>query len=175
MFYLDKSLLSGLDLYMKNGSIKFAQHEGIYIIKMEGDVRLTLCLSFDSFINDMLEESDFCSVIFDLSEAKAIDSTTLGLMAKISIRSQPMTNEYPVVITNNKSITRILESMGFTDIFRMVKRADFVAREFSELEPKLAPEELVKQKVIEAHKTLMALNETNADTFRELIESLDCL
>jgi len=74
---------------MSSGEIKVAAHDGVYVIKMEGDVRLTLCLSFDDFIEKMFDAPDFCSVVFDLSDAQAIDSTTLGLMAKISIKGGP--------------------------------------------------------------------------------------
>lgn len=160
---------------MKEGTIKFAENKGIFVIKMEGDVRLTLCLSFDDFINGMLSDKEFCSVIFDLTEAEAIDSTTLGLMAKISLSSYPLTGEYPLVITNSTVITRVLVSMGFTDIFRLVKRADFDARNFAELEQQVGTEAVIKEKVVEAHKTLMAMNDSNANTFRELMTSLDSL
>ena len=47
--------------------------------------------SFDHFIDEMLADKDFCSVIFDLSHVEAVDSTTLGLMAKISILSKVYT------------------------------------------------------------------------------------
>lgn len=158
---------------MKEGTIKFAENKGIFVIKMEGDVRLTLALSFDAFIDDMLNAKDFNSVIFDLSKAEAIDSTTLGLMAKISLKSHPLTNEYPLVITNSKTITRVLVSMGFADIFRLVKQADFDARDFSELREKDGSEQAIRETVLDAHKTLMAMNDANANTFRELLHSLD--
>ena len=70
---------------MQAGQILVADHNGISVIKMIGDVRLTLCISFDKFIEEMYQAENFRTVLFDLSEAEAIDSTTLGLMAKISI------------------------------------------------------------------------------------------
>ena len=53
---------------MRPGQILVADHAGVYIIKMTGDVRLTLCISFDQFINAMLAEPNFSSVLFDMSE-----------------------------------------------------------------------------------------------------------
>lgn len=160
---------------MKPGSIKVAQHEGVFVIKMEGDVRLTLCLSFDSFIESMFSQSDFKSVVFDLTDAEAIDSTTLGLMAKISINGKAKQFDDPIVISRNPSITRLLVTMGFEDIFQIVRDAD-IALDGElplEIEQEDADENAVRDKVLEAHRTLMNLNENNKITFKELVQSLE--
>jgi len=158
---------------MKPGQILVADHEGVYVIKMIGDVRLTLCLSFDQFIDSMFSRDDFVSILFDLTEAEAIDSTTLGLMAKISIFAQERRQVVPVVVSTNPSINRLLESMGFNDIFEIIH--DFEA-------PTVTPQPLaageldenaVKSKVLEAHQVLMGLNESNAETFRDLVKTLE--
>lgn len=93
---------------MRPGQILVADHAGVYIIKMTGDVRLTLCISFDQFIDAMLAAPNFSSVLFDLSDAEAVDSTTLGLMAKISLLAQEKRNITPVILATNASIKRIL-------------------------------------------------------------------
>lgn len=165
---------------MKPGSIKVAQHNGVFVIKMEGDVRLTLCLSFDSFIENMFSQSDFQSVVFDLTDAEAIDSTTLGLMAKISINGRAKEFADPVVISTNPSITRLLVTMGFEDIFQIVRDVDLelgdalpLSVEAEDLSEEDSDESKVREKVLEAHKTLMDLNENNKITFKELVESLE--
>lgn len=158
---------------MSSGDIKVAEHDGVYVIKMEGDVRLTLCLSFDDFIERMLSQPDFCSVVFDLTRAKAIDSTTLGLMAKISIRGRALHHSDPVVISDNPSITRLLVSMGFEDIFNLVDHADVSSSEGESLQEKTDNEEAVHDRVLEAHRLLMDLNSENVDTFSELVETLE--
>ncbi|TVZ38402.1 anti-anti-sigma factor [Alteromonadaceae bacterium 2753L.S.0a.02] len=162
---------------MSSGDIKVAEHEGVYVIKMEGDVRLTLCLSFDEFIEKMFDAPDFCSVVFDLSDAEAIDSTTLGLMAKISIKGRALHFDDPTVVSSNPSITRLLASMGFEDIFNIVESAQALARVTPQpavvLDEKIYDERSVQARVIEAHKLLMAMNDANHDTFRELVDTLE--
>jgi len=69
---------------MQPGQILVADQQGVYVIKMIGDVRLTLCISFDRFIEKMLGQPDFSMVLFDLSQASGIDSTTLGLAFALS-------------------------------------------------------------------------------------------
>ena len=162
---------------MTPGTIKIADHEGVYVIKMEGDVRLTLCLPFDEFIENMLSREDYSSIVFDLTHAQAIDSTTLGLMAKVSIKSAQHNKDIPLVVTDNPGITRILVSMGFDDIFRLVEKAGFVISDDSPenviVAEKNGNETEVKKKVLEAHKLLMNLNDKNKETFRELVETLE--
>ena len=48
---------------MKAGQILVADHDGVYVIKMVGDVRLTLCISFDQFIDTMFKSENFTSVV----------------------------------------------------------------------------------------------------------------
>lgn len=166
---------------MSSGEIKVAEHNGVYVIKMEGDVRLTLCLSFDEFIENMFEAPDFCSVVFDLSDAQAIDSTTLGLMAKISIKGRDHHFKDPTVVSSNPSITRLLASMGFEDIFRIVNDPNDICNECmtptvssgSPLTINVQDEHQVQERVLEAHKLLMAMNVANHDTFRELVDTLE--
>ena len=160
---------------MSTGTIKIADHDGVYVIKMEGDVRLTLCLSFDDFIEDMFKDPSFCSVVFDLTKAQAIDSTTLGLMAKISINSKERGFDEPIVISNNPNVTRILVSMGFDDIFNIVKNSSLAVdmNSANELAEANASESQIKDKVLESHKLLMSLNSENQETFKELVETLE--
>lgn len=160
---------------MQPGQILVAEHNGVFVIKMLGDVRLTLCISFDQFIDDMFAHPDFKAVLFDLSAAEAIDSTTLGLMAKISLLGEERLGRYPVVLSTNDSINRILETMGFADIFTIVKDLHTPVQPTSALEPEPENccEEQVKDKVIEAHRYLMQMNEANEQTFTNLVNMLE--
>lgn len=159
---------------MRPGQILVADHQGVYVIKMIGDVRLTLCISFDQFIDNMFSAPDFQAVLFDLSEAEAIDSTTLGLMAKISLLGYERVGSRPLVYSPNDSINRVLDTMGFADIFTICSELD------APVEPQKAlpevegeSEALIKSKVIEAHKVLMGLNEDNKQTFTNLVTMLE--
>ncbi|SMF33834.1 anti-anti-sigma factor [Alteromonadaceae bacterium Bs31] len=166
---------------MSSGEIKVAEHRGVFVIKMEGDVRLTLCLSFDDFIERMFSSPDFCSVVFDLSDAMAIDSTTLGLMAKISIKGRQLHYKDPTVVSSNPSITRLLASMGFEDIFTIVDdhpaepavTAGPLASPVVALPEEVEDEDKVQERVLEAHRLLMEMNAENHDTFRELVSTLE--
>ena len=157
---------------MSAGRILVTEHDGMNIIRLVGDVRLTLCISFDEFIKNMFEQHNLRSVIFDLRDAEGIDSTTLGLMAKISIGARDRSLANPVVMTSNASITRLLVSMGFEDIFELVSASDLPVKGDQALPEEVGDESKVKEKVLEAHRILMDMNQGNRMKFKELVETL---
>jgi len=50
-----------------------AAHDGTYVLRFEGDVRLTLCVAIDDFLKKMFADSRFTAVIIDLSQAQYLD------------------------------------------------------------------------------------------------------
>lgn len=158
---------------MQPGKIWVADHDGVYVIKMEGDVRLTLCVSFDGFIEEMFSRDDFCSIIFDLTSAELVDSTTLGLMAKISILADRRKQLRPAVLSTSPSMNRLLDSMGFSEIFDIINEAPATIDAAVCLLEDTEDECTTRQKVLEAHRVLMALNEENRETFQDLVKTLE--
>ncbi|MBU3070848.1 STAS domain-containing protein [Aestuariicella sp. G3-2] len=158
---------------MQQGKIWVADHAGVYVIKMVGDVRLTLCMSFDQFISAMFEADDFASIIFDLTQAEAIDSTTLGLMAKISILAEQRKQLRPVIISTSPGINRLLDTMGFAEIFEIMTELPDKLKVSQCLEVSEMDEGTAKQKVLEAHRILMDLNDQNREVFQDLVKTLE--
>lgn len=158
---------------MKQGKILFAEHDGAYILRLQGDVRLNLCTALDSFIADMFASQNFLSIMIDLSEAEGVDSTTLGLLAKLSIESQQQHNFRPVIFSDNDDITRLLESMGFHEVFDIRPQAMGDVCELGELPANTSSEAQVNARVVEAHRILCELNYDNKLKFQELLQVLD--
>lgn len=156
-----------------SGQILVANADGSYVIRLTGDVRMIHCLSFDRFIHAMFNDPHFDAVVFDLTEAEAVDSTTLGLMAKIALRGIKETSSEPVLLTESQSMLRLLDSMGFEDIFIISGCCDGSMPNAQELCPETGSEDCFKEQVVEAHKILMSLNEQNHNTFKALVESLE--
>ncbi|MEX1032733.1 MAG: STAS domain-containing protein [Cellvibrionaceae bacterium] len=158
---------------MQPGQILVADHNHTHVIKMVGDVRLTLCVSFDKFIDSIFHGNGSCGIVFDLTEASAIDSTTLGLMAKIAILSRERCDLVPVVFSTNPSVDRLLETMGFDDIFEIVHEQHQCAAPCRHLKAADLDEQRAKERILEAHHILMELNESNRETFRDLVNTLE--
>ncbi|MDE1461619.1 STAS domain-containing protein [Spartinivicinus poritis] len=159
---------------MTVGKIQFAESEGTYILKFVGDVRLTLCSTLDTFLDKMFAQPDFRSVIVDLTETEGIDSTSLGLLAKLSIQAKRRFGLIPTIVSTNEDINRVLLSMGFDQVFILVRDQLQENQQMSELPCQECSEQVAKEKVLDAHKVLMSMNEKNRNTFKDLVKSLEC-
>ncbi len=158
---------------MSTGTIQFAEQDGTFVLKFVGEVRLTLCSALDATIERIFKACNFSSIVIDLTEAHSIDSTTLGLLAKLSILSRKTVGLLPTVVTTHPDISRLLESMGFDQVFNIVDRPLPCPDCLADLPEQDQSEEVVKAKVLEAHRILMDLNESNRTAFRDLVSALE--
>jgi anti-anti-sigma factor len=157
---------------MANGKLLVAETDGVHVLKFVGDVRVTLGPTIDAFLTSLLETVDFKSVIIDLTETEGIDSTSLGFIAKISIGAKNSFGIIPTIVSTNEDITRILLSMGFDQVFLIIKEPMESSVQMGEVPVKNMAEEDLRKKVVEAHEVLMRLNEENQNTFKDLVVAL---
>ena len=155
------------------GRILVAQHDGVYLMKFVGDVRVTLCTAVDNFLESMLDDPNFRSVVIDLTRTDGIDSTSLGVLAKLSIRTRERFGFVPTLVSTRPDITRILRSMGFGDVFHIVEQPLQSTEQFGELAACECSEEDLRKRVLEAHRVLMSLSEANREAFQDLVETLE--
>lgn len=155
------------------GKIQFAEQDGTFVLKCVGDVRLTLCSALDATIEKVFSARRFSSVIIDLTEAQGLDSTTLGLLAKVSILARREVGRLPTLVTTQPDITRLVHSMGFDQVFNIVSQPLPGPRDLQDLPSQSPDEEAVRRKVLEAHHILMSLNESNRAAFRDLVNGLE--
>lgn len=158
---------------MSTGKIQFAEQDGTFVLKFTGEVRLTLCSALDATIEHIFSSLNFSSIVIDLTETQSIDSTTLGLLAKLSILSRQRIGLLPMLTTNNPDILRLLDSMGFDQVFNIVETVLPSPDCLTDLPPQDQSEAEVRSRVLEAHRVLMGLNESNRNAFRDLVSALE--
>ena len=159
---------------MQAGKILVAQHQGAFVIKLIGDVRLTLCTTIDDFLKKMFSNPSFLSVVIDLEEAEGIDSTSLGLLAKLAVQAKQRYQLIPIVVSPNPNITRLLTSMGFDKVFNICDSImERTSVKLGELPVVCADEDRIRSKIIEAHRVLMDLNDDNREAFSALVTTLE--
>lgn len=155
-----------------------ADHDGTYLLRFEGDVRLTLCVAIDEFLQTMFEAPDFAAVVVDLSNAQGIDSTSLGILARLAKEAHRKTARSPILVCTNTDVLRSLRSLGIDELF------ESAGTEFGEyaavtplgaLDASEPSEDETRARVLEAHRVLMALNPSNAERFRDLVAQLEAL
>ena len=153
--------------------ILFADQDGVQVLNFVGDVRVCLGPTISTYLASIDKRRGVRAIVIDLRETTGIDSTSLGLLAKISLRSQDQFNTLPTIISTNEDITRILLSMGFDQIFVIDQEAQYSCDQFGELPPKIVPDAVLRDQVLEAHKTLMGLNQNILIAFQDLVAALE--
>ena len=158
---------------MSVGRILIANGDGTCLLKLVGDVRLSLGAAFDEYVDRLFQNNNLCSVLVDLSATEGIDSTSLGVLARLATQTRRRLGCTPTLISTRRDITRILTTMGFDDVFHIVEEPLRDERQLGEL-PKgeFSPEEL-RTRVLAAHRSLMSMNDENRDRFVDLVETLE--
>jgi hypothetical protein len=77
------------------------------------------------------------------------------------------------VVTTHDDITRLLQSMGFDQVFNIVDTPLPCPECLADLPSQDQSEDVVKAKVLEAHQILMSLNESNREAFHDLVSALE--
>ena len=174
------------------GSIQYAVHSGSYILKLSGDVRLVFCTAIDALLDTILSDEKLTGVLIDLNAVSNIDSTSLGMLAKIAVKIKQKLNARPIIVSDNPDINRILEAMGFRQVFYVLDKIPIFVEnkktggELNEKIDKIALQDMLKDipqvdstqqeicaKVLEAHRVLMELNSTNKETFQAVVDELE--
>ena len=158
---------------MKQAKIQGASHNGAYVIRFQGDIRLTLSASVDDYFSDMCKDPDFVSVWFDLGDVDGLDSTTLGILAKLAIKIRKNFGFSPAIFSSQPGITRLLRSMEFHKLFDLREECCITSEAPRDL-PMVNDDEIkLRDKVIEAHKVLMNISHENEVKFKNLVTSLE--
>ena len=157
---------------MTAGKAFYAKQGTTYVIKLVGDIRYTMGCSLDEFLNQLFEEVDFDDIVVDLSEATCIDSTNLGLLAKIANFMQSRFAKKATLVSTNVDINQLLDSVGFNDVFNICadslncSEAGFRLPASDPSKPELT------KTMFEAHSILSELNVHNREMFKNVVETL---
>jgi len=153
-------------------------HNGSYVIKLSGNVRMTLCAELDSFVELMLGDPCFTGVLLDLTHASAVDSTTLGLLAKIAVGCTEQGKEMPLMACSAGDVLLMVKGMGLARYFVIIgalpendERYD--ASELKNLPQINSSQQEVCRRVLEAHQILIKLDDKNQHVFRDVVALLE--
>ena len=134
-------------------------------------MRLVMCTALEEYFERVFNDQEFLSVWVDVTGATGLDSTTLGMLAKLAIKTHEKFGFRPTIFSANLGIDALLQTMGFAQLFDVRNEAcegythDIPAHPSTESE--------IRERVIEAHKTLMAMSEANRDAFQDLVRTLE--
>lgn len=164
-------------MLIEEGRIKAAFDSGVFILKLCGDVRLTLCATLDVQAQRLADTPGLHTVMIDLREASNVDSSALGFLAKVAMAVKGRLAHPPTIIASNPDIRKMLDVMGFARFFTLIDRPLQGAKELdatlTELPEIPSDEEGLRDRILEAHRLLMHMSEHNREQFQPLVDMLE--
>lgn len=157
---------------MENGAVYYARHEDAYVIKLTGEVRYQLGCSFDEFLKRLFAKADFSDIVIDLTEARMIDSTCLGLLAKIANYIRRRFDRKVSIFSSHEDINKILESVGFDTVFNICNANGGGMGDADRMTVCETDRSHLAATLYEAHLILSELNEKNREMFKNVVEEL---
>ncbi len=156
-----------------DGNVYAAKVDAIEYIKFTGTVRYSHCAGLEAHINRLFEKKDFDEIAIDMMETDILDSTALGLLAKISIEQKKYNQLKPVILIPDNELLKILKRLCFDQVFNIVSSTHTQTEvNFEELSGDNQDEKDVLRRVIEAHKNLASLADSNESLFHEITRAL---
>jgi anti-anti-sigma factor len=69
---------------MTDGSILHASHDGVEVLRFVGEIRYRLAPALDRYLESVFAKPGLAGFVIDLIETDSIDSTNLGILARIA-------------------------------------------------------------------------------------------
>ena len=158
---------------MSTGKILVSDKDGNYLIKFSGDVRVNLCGSLNHHMAAIFGSTDVQHVVIDMLEAECVDSTTLGLIAKLALHCRKEYNINMQLFCQNPSILRTLDCMSFDEIIDIYQEVTDIDADLHAIETVNSDIDEVRRQVLEAHKLLTQLSPDSSKEFTDLIRALE--
>ena len=158
---------------MQNGEYLYSLHNGVCVIKLIGSLTYLEGGDLARFVDKIFEDTPLPSVVIDLSETNSLDSTNLGILAKIARITLSRARRKTVIISPKPDINRVLKSLRFDEVFNIVHSSELPEGKMDKIPHVDISEHELARTVLEVHRTLMELNESNRAAFKNVVQFLE--
>jgi len=158
---------------MERNKIFYAIKNRCLYLKLSGTIRHTSCASLEILIRNGIEQEEIDKFVVDLRPATYLDSTSLGLLARMARHMREKSGDKLILISTNEDVNQILSSVQFGSVADIVDRWKNLPEEFLESEQFTKQIQSHREMIIKSHKELAQINEENRKKFTAVIESLE--
>ncbi len=145
------------------------------ILVLTGHVRYVTVRALRAFIDELVAQEANDPLVIDLRALEAIDSTGMGLLARLG-RNTLQHGRRSVIVCSVRDVMTCLRSAAFDKLFIIVENWPF-DQEASvteiPLESKDMQPAIMGRFILDAHRDLASLSEENQETFAGVIAALE--
>jgi len=155
-----------------SGSILTARVESLEYIRFLGVIRYSQCGGLECYIDKLFRQTDEFDIAIDLEQAEMLDSTALGLLARLSIEHKKSMDKKPTIFIHQGELAHVLKRVCFDQVFNIIsKPKDENDLDFVELIDVSKSDEEVLEFVIKAHKSLAEISDANDHYFTDITQA----
>jgi anti-anti-sigma factor len=158
---------------MAEGTARYAREGGTWFLKLGGDVRHTLAPALNALVDQAFADPHYSQFVIDLSAAENIDSTCLGILARIGSHAAETEGPRSSIVSPSEDMTEVLLAVCFDRIFNLVDAAGSPAGELASVPAATVGQDAMLPLVLEAHRRLCAIDERTHSAFRDLVAALE--
>jgi len=158
---------------MEDGKIYYTMVDTVCIIKMVGRIAYKISPNFDLFLEKVKDNPEVDNFVVDLTEATHIDSTNLGLLAKLNRFSRIKSNNPPTLISTNHGINRLLLNIGLSSVFAVVDNVNDIHSTFDSLPHMKDAGDRVAEIMLKTQQELAEMSRTNRELFKDVVRYLE--
>lgn len=155
------------------GKILVTSIDAIEYIKFIGTIRYSHCGGLASHVNYLFDGHEYSQIVIDLEDADILDSTALGLLARIAIELRNNFEMRPIIFLKTGELSNIIERVFFDQVFKVILNVRKGGHDdLRELTNHEGDDNQVFQRVIDAHRHLAKLTEKNRELYRDITRTL---
>jgi anti-sigma B factor antagonist len=162
---------------MKKSNIMIARSKRGYEITVKGRATFDCSSPLRNFADNIVPGS-IEKIFIDLSECSWLDSTFMGTLAMLGLNAQKANIDVEIVNIDDKNFN-LLKELGVNKLFLYNNRKNSESDEekweklISASHNNNDSQEEIADTILEAHKTLMDIDENNVSKFQKVVEMVE--
>lgn len=159
---------------MSKGHVTHAERNGVHILRYFGRVDYMSAPAIQHYLERLLVVGGMRELVVDLSGAEALDSTNLGLLARINARVARTAGTRGLIISMNEDINEVLRSMGFDQTFDLVTDPTELCSERDQrIDAPCSSADELRSCMLDAHRALVQLSDAGRLEFQDVVRCLE--
>ncbi len=154
------------------GDYQVAYSDNKYFFKLSGQLKYSTSTNFCAFLDKIYSENNYSDILVDLSDAEYLDSTNLGILAKLACHVLKKFHHKLTVVSTNNDVTDLLINIGFEKLCVLIRQPMEFEKDLNQINDLDDSQKNLAKVMLDAHKTLMEMNDKNRETFKDAVDLL---
>ncbi|MEW5742012.1 MAG: STAS domain-containing protein [Myxococcota bacterium] len=153
---------------------RFGRREGTAVVVLRGPVRYPQARALRRFVDEVVLPSGCDTLFLDISSVDAIDSTGMGLLARVGRAMVEGHGRRAILVGPTRDVAPCLRAAAFDSLFHLADSFPYDPQvELHDVPLSPEPGPPLARVMLDAHQTLAEVAERNRAAFADVISALD--